>query len=59
MPGSLAALHVYGVRAVANDITVRLSTAYQRRDSDIAKAAVAALNWNVLLPADRLGTPMA
>jgi osmotically-inducible protein OsmY len=53
------ALHVYGVKAVANDITVRLSTAYQRSDSDIAKAAVAALKWNVLLPADRLGVTVS
>ena len=49
------ALHVYGVKAVANDINVRLSSAYQRSDSDIAKAAVAALRWNTLLPSDRLG----
>ena len=49
------ALHVYGVKAVANDLNVRLISSYQRNDSDIAKAAVTALKWNTLLPADRLG----
>ena len=35
-------LKVYGVKAVANDVNVRLTNSYQRTDSDIAKAAAAA-----------------
>ena len=43
---------VRGVRAVANDIEVRLSS--ERTDGDIAAAAVRALTWNSALPADRI-----
>ena len=45
-----AALRVSGVRAVANDIEVKLSTDNCRSDQDIALAACTALEWNVLLP---------
>ena len=45
---------VKGVRAVANDIEVKLPTASQRPDPDIARAALDALEWNVLAPADRI-----
>ena len=47
-----AAHRVRGVRAVANDIEVRLSS--ERTDADIAAAAVRALAWNAALPADRI-----
>ena len=47
-----AAHRVRGVRAVANDIEVRLSS--ERTDADIAAAAVRALAWNSSLPADRI-----
>ena len=47
-------LGVYGVKAVANDMDVRLPGEYQRTDSDIAQAAVNALQWNTVVPADRL-----
>ena len=47
-----AAHRVRGVRAVANDIEVRLSS--ERTDADIAAAAVRALSWNAALPADRI-----
>ena len=47
-----AAHRVRGVRAVANDIEVRLSS--ERTDADIAAAAVRALAWNSALPADRI-----
>lgn len=40
-----AALRVNGVAAVANDIEVRL-VGTERTDSDIAAAAVNAINWN-------------
>ena len=49
-----AALHVYGTRAVANELNVRLLAAYERSDADIAQAAVAALKWNTLVPADHV-----
>ena len=45
-----AALRVSGVKAVANDIEVKLSTDNRRSDEDIARAASDALEWNVLLP---------
>jgi osmotically-inducible protein OsmY len=45
-----AALRVSGVRAVVNDIEVRLPTNSRRSDEDIALAACTALEWNVVLP---------
>jgi osmotically-inducible protein OsmY len=47
-------LRVYGVKAVANDLNVRLPGDHQRTDSDIAQAAVNALQWNTMLPANRV-----
>ena len=44
------ALHVYGVKAVANDLAVRLGPGLERTDTDIAQAAVVALNWNTRVP---------
>jgi osmotically-inducible protein OsmY len=44
------ALRVYGVKAVANDLDVRLSKGYERTDTDIAQAAVAALQWHTIAP---------
>src|SRR3977135_4477908 len=49
-----AAHRVRGVKAVANDIEVRLSKADERTDSDIAAAAVRALAWDAFVPIDRL-----
>jgi osmotically-inducible protein OsmY len=45
-----AALRVAGVRAVANDIEVRLPASGERTDSDIAAAAVRALQWDAVIP---------
>lgn len=47
-----AAKSVAGVRAVANDIEVKLKAEAQRTDRDIAEAAVSALKSNVTVPAD-------
>src|SRR3954447_2144359 len=47
-----AALRVRGVRGVANEIEVRLPTAAERSDEDIATAALSALKWDALLPDD-------
>jgi len=45
-----AAMRVAGVRAVANDVKVRLPGAAERTDADIAAAAVHALQWDSLVP---------
>ena len=49
-----AAHRVRGVKAVANDIEVRLTTAEERTDADIAAAAVRALEWDALISVDKL-----
>jgi osmotically-inducible protein OsmY len=48
------ALRVYGVKAVANDLSVRLGTELKRTDTEIAQAAVNVLKWNSRLPADQI-----
>ncbi len=45
-----AALRVSGVKAVANNIEVRLLTESHRSDGDIARAAANALEWDASLP---------
>jgi osmotically-inducible protein OsmY len=49
-----AASRVAGVKAVANELDVRLPTSSERTDEDIARAVITALNWSVLVPADRI-----
>jgi osmotically-inducible protein OsmY len=49
-----AAHRVRGVKAVANDIEVRLSKSDERTDSDIAAAAVRALEWDAFISVDKL-----
>jgi osmotically-inducible protein OsmY len=49
-----AAERVRGVRAVVNDIDVRLPDTADRTDPDIAAAAVRALEWDALVPADKV-----
>jgi len=49
-----AAARVAGVKAVANELEVRLPGLSERTDGDIARAAVDALKWNVLVPEDRI-----
>src|SRR4051812_16435392 len=48
-----AAKRVQGVRAVANELDVKLPESSRRTDEDIAAAAVNALKWSILVPADR------
>lgn len=48
------ALHVFGVRAVANDLNVQIPGAAERTDSDIAEAAVNALRWHSSVPEKNL-----
>lgn len=49
-----AAHRVRGVKAVANDIEVRLPISNERTDADIAAAAIRALEWDALVPVDKL-----
>src|SRR5687768_14363642 len=45
-----AAERVSGVRAVAADLQVKVPSPYQRSDTDIAHAAVSALDWSIEVP---------
>jgi osmotically-inducible protein OsmY len=49
-----AAHRVRGVKAVANEIEVRLPSASERTDADIAAAVARALEWDAFIPLDRL-----
>jgi osmotically-inducible protein OsmY len=49
-----AAARVFGVRAVAEEIQVRLPGSLNRSDEDIAGAVASVLEWNVLVPYDRI-----
>src|SRR5690348_18448004 len=49
-----AAKRVRGVRAVANDIEVRLPGSSERTDADIAAAAARALEWDAFIPAGQV-----
>lgn len=49
-----AAFRVKGVHAVANDIEVRLHTASERTDSDLALAALDGLKHDTAIPTDKL-----
>lgn len=42
--------HIVGVKVVANEIEVKLPTAHQRSDSDIAHQIVDAFRWDVQVP---------
>ena len=52
-------LGVYGVKAVANDLNVRLSDGLARTDSEIAQAAVSALWWNAVVPHEQISVAVA
>ena len=45
------ALRLFGVKAVANDLAVRLPSLFERTDTEIAQAAVTALKSNTMVPA--------
>jgi osmotically-inducible protein OsmY len=49
-----AALRIFGVKAVANDLAVHLPTSFERTDTEVAQAAVTALKWNSVVPAAKL-----
>jgi osmotically-inducible protein OsmY len=45
---------VKGVRGIANDLQVKLPSSSQRADPDIARAALDALKWDIVVPRDRI-----
>ena len=49
-----AAKRIRGVKALANDIEVRLQSDARRNDTDVARAAAEALAWNASVPPDRV-----
>ncbi len=49
-----AVKRVLGVKAVAGEIKVTLPVSYKRTDEDIARSATNVLNWNFLVPNDRV-----
>jgi len=48
------AKRVHGVKAVANDVEVKIPGSGQRGDADIAAAALSALKWDTTVPEDRI-----
>ncbi len=55
-----AATHrVRGVKAVANNIEVRLPSSAERTDADIAAAAVRALEWGAFVPIGKIGVTVS
>ena len=49
-----AVARVFGVKAVAEELKVRLPGSLKRSDEDIARAVANVLEWNVLVPHDRV-----
>lgn len=54
MAAERVASRVAGVKAIAQEIKVRLPQSFERNDADIAEAALNALEWNVMVPHDRI-----
>ena len=54
MAAEEAAHRVRGVKAVVNDIEVRLPSSAERTDEDLAKAAINALKWQAGVPDDKI-----
>jgi osmotically-inducible protein OsmY len=50
---------VNGVKAIVNDLTVKLPGAMERSDADIAHAAVNALRWHTQVPEERVQVKVA
>lgn len=45
---------IHGVKALANDLHVKLPTSFVRTDTEIAHAAVSAMQWDIQVPDDRI-----
>jgi len=54
MAAEKAAKSVAGVKAVAEDIEVKYGTSLEKTDTEIAKAAVNALKWNISVPENKV-----
>src|ERR1019366_2535427 len=54
-----AAHRVAGVLDVANDMRVKLPGSFERNDTDIAKAVRVALEWDTLVPHERIRTTVS
>src|SRR5262250_663777 len=54
MAAQEAAHRVPGVKAVANDVEVRLPGFAERTDTDLATAVLNALRWDAAIPADKV-----
>jgi osmotically-inducible protein OsmY len=54
MAAEQAAHRVQGVKAVANDIEVRLPSSSERTDADLAVAVLNALRWDAFIPAGKI-----
>jgi osmotically-inducible protein OsmY len=54
-----AALRVRGVKAVVNEIEVKLPVAEERSDEDLASAAIQALAWDAALPGEKINVTVA
>jgi osmotically-inducible protein OsmY len=54
-----AAHRVRGVKAVANDIEIRLPGLSERTDADIAAAAIRAIQWDSLIPEDKVAVTVS
>jgi osmotically-inducible protein OsmY len=54
-----AAGRVKGVKAIADELEVRLPGPFTRTDPEIARAATQALQWNVAVPHDRIQVKVA
>lgn len=54
-----AVKRVLGVRGVANDLAVVLPGSIEHSDTELAQAAVLALQWDVLVPDDRITVEVA
>ena len=53
------ALAVYGTKAVATDINVRLGSESKRSDSDIAQAVLSALRWSSPVPDEKIAVSVS
>lgn len=53
------ALTVYGAKAVANELNVKLGPGLERSDADIAQAAIMALRWSVTVPDETISVAVS
>lgn len=54
-----AVSHIRGVRAVANEVEVRLPAETERRDDDIARTIASIFQWNTQVPKDKIRVEVA